>query len=605
MKRIKEIISGRMVGLFKAAERFPVTVAGFVAALMVVYAIILEGHTPQLILQKWVFTLVVGAILGMTLQFLVERFGRLSTRRTAVYVMGLLLTAGYFFILLPVTEISQAVVIRSLVAVFALICMVLWVPSIGGKSDFNRIALVYFKTFATSWLYAAVLSAGAAAVIAAVDTLLFSVNDDTYAYSMATVWILFAPVYFLSLLPRFDHRQNILENVTELGGIPESDAVREAGAYPRFLEILVSYIAIPLVAVYTAVLAAYFAKILVTQTWPSGQLGPMVLVYSAAGLLIFVLASLLDNGFSNGYTRVFPKVLIPVVIMQLISVGIRLEAYGVTESRYYVALFGAFSLAAGLLLSFSPVSKNGRIAFLAAVFALVSILPPMDAFSVSRNSQIGRLEGILAAEGMLVGGELVAKADATERTKAETTSLVNYLQSSGGLAYIEWLPEAFEAHEDFARTFGFERTYKPAGGQRYAMVSLDPGIPLEVEGFDVLLSFDLARYEKETGPLSQRIELAGETYEVRVTRISPEDAVVTLVVPGGDEALMIALDDAASSIVPEMGAIKELMLPEAMTVAAENDRFRMSVVFRGIHMYEMDRGDIASDYGFYVLVGDK
>lgn len=601
MKDVKGTLVRRAQGLIKAAERFPVSVAGFVATLLVVYAIIGDDFNPPLILQKVVFTLVVGAILGIAIQFAVERFDRLSGRRAAVYIAGLLLTLGYFLILLPASEISDAVVIRSLVTIFALICVVLWVPSSGGKADFNRIALTYFKTFATSWLYAAVLTAGFAAVIATVDILLFDVSDEAYAYSMATVWILFAPVYFLSLLPRFDHRQNPLENGSGSGfsgGTDKSD-------YPRFLEILVSYIAVPLVAVYTAVLAAYLGKILVTQVWPSGQLGPMVLIYSAAGLLIYVMASLLDNGFSKVYTRVFPKVLIPAVILQLISVGIRIEAYGVTESRYYVALFGAFSLAAGLMLSFSPVSKNGRVALLAALFALGSILPPVDAFTVSRNSQIGRLEGLLAAEGMLVNGKLVAKAEATELTKAETTSIVNYLKGSGGLAYIEWLPEDFKAYEDFAQTFGFERTYNPAGGQRYAMVSLDPGMALEVEGFDQLLSFDVARYEKELEPQSQSVELAGDTFEVKVTRTAPADAVVKLVTPVGDEVLAIALNDAVSGIVPEMGAIKEMMLPEAMTVAVENDKFRMSVVFRGIHLYEMDQGEIASDYSFYVLVGDK
>lgn len=601
MKDIKGSLVRRLQGLIKAAERFPVSVAGFAAALLVVYAIIGEDLDPALIMQKMVFTLVIGAVLGIVIQFAVESFDGLSSRRVVAYVAGLLLTVGYFLILLPASEISDAVVIRSLVTVFALICVVLWVPSAGGRADFNRVALTYVKTFATSWLYAAVLSAGFAAVIASVDILLLDVSDKVYAYSMATVWILFAPVYFLSLLPRFDHRHKALENGSN-ADFPGGAVMFE---YPRFLEILVSYIAVPLVAVYTAVLATYLGKILVTQVWPSGQLGPMVLLYSAAGLLIFVMASLLDNGFAKAYTRVFPKVLIPVVVLQLISVGIRLEAYGVTESRYYVALFGAFSLAAGLMLSFSPVSKNGRVALLAAVFALGSILPPVDAFTVSRQSQIGRLEGLLAAEGMLVNGELVAKAEAAELTKAETTSIVNYLQGSGGLAYVKWLPEDFIAYEDFARTFGFERTYMPAGGQRYSMVSLDPGAALEVEGFDKLLSFEVARYEKEMEPHSQSIELAGETYEVKVTRTSPEDAVVKLVTPVGDEVLAIALEDAVNSIAPEMGALKEMMLPEAMTVAVENDRFRMSVVFRGIHRYEMDQGEIASDYSFYVLVGRK
>jgi hypothetical protein len=137
---------------------------------------------------------------------------------------------------------------------------------------------------------------------------------------------------------------------------------REASSYPRFLEILVSYIAIPLVAAYTLVLLAYFVKIAITKTWPSGQLGPMILAYSIAGLVIYVLASGLNNRVAVFYQRVFPKVLIPIVVMQLVSVYIRLQAYGITESRYYVALFGIFSIVIGMVLSFRPVKRNSLIA---------------------------------------------------------------------------------------------------------------------------------------------------------------------------------------------------------------------------------------------------
>ena len=88
----------------------------------------------------------------------------------------------------------------------------------------------------------------------------------------------------------------------------------------------------------------------------------MILAYSAVGLVLFVLASRLSNRIAVLYKFIFPKVLIPIVGMQLMSVSIRLRAYGVTESRYYVALFGIFSLAVGLILTLRPKTKNGIIA---------------------------------------------------------------------------------------------------------------------------------------------------------------------------------------------------------------------------------------------------
>jgi len=78
----------------------------------------------------------------------------------------------------------------------------------------------------------------------------------------------------------------------------------------------------------------------------------------------------------------FPKVMIPVVVMQLISVGIRLNAYGITESRYYVVLFGIFSILMGILLSRRNRFKYSVIALFAAIFAVLSVVPPFDAFAV-------------------------------------------------------------------------------------------------------------------------------------------------------------------------------------------------------------------------------
>lgn len=600
MNKLEDFMKRRLWGLANAAARFPVSVAGFVAAAVVVYILIAGEGTSELILEKWLFTLVVGSVLGMALQFAVERFEKLEKRRTLIYGAGLLLTAGYFLILLPAPEISETIGIRSVVAVFSMLCMVLWLPSFGKAADFNKVALTHVKTFATSWLYGAVLSAGIAAVIATVDALLFSVNDDAYAYAMTTVWIVFAPVYYLSLLPLFDHRKKqYLEDGFE--GVPVSS--ENAAVMPKFFEILISYIAVPLVAVYTAVLAAYCGKILVTQTWPSGQLGPMVLVYSAAGLAVFVLASLLDNGFARAYTKVFPKAWIPVVVMQLISVGIRLNAYGVTESRYYVALFGAFSLVAALMLSFSPVSKNGRVALLAAVFALVSIVPPVDAFTVSRNSQIERLEAILTADGMLADGALVPKAAASQHTREETTSIVNYLSNSGSLSYVRWLPEDFKSYEDFAGTFGFERTYAGDRSQRYAMVSLDPDKTLDVAGYDRMMAFQLFRHKEARAVLTRPVLLEGKAYNVVVTRTSSVDGKVALVTSGGEELVALQLYEAVEGFLPQMGADKPVMPPEALTTATESNGFRIAVVFESVSLFEMDQGERVADYGFYVLVG--
>lgn len=592
MGRLKEVLTNSIKGISIAGFRFPMTIVSLLAAASIIFRLIAINGTLPLMLQKLIFTFVVGAVLGMAVQFAVERFHKFSGRRILVYGVALLLLVGYFLILLPAPEISAEITVRSLVAVFALICMVLWVPPYESEVNFNLVALVHFKSVFTSLLYSGVLSAGIAAIIGTVDILLFNVDQDTYAYAMTVIWVLFAPVYYLSLLPRFNGKSEADQSMME-----------HASSYPKFLDILVSKIAIPLISAYTLVLIAYFLKIVFTRTWPSGQVGPMVLVYSIAGLLIFILSSLLENRFALFYRKVFPKILIPVVIMQLISVGIRLNSYGVTESRYYVAIFGVFSIIAGVLLSFNSVSKNGRIALLAAAFAIISIIPPVDAFTVSRHSQINRIESILKDEGMLMDGKIIKKEDASEYTKIETTSILYYLERSSSLKYIDWLPEDFKIYHDMKPTFGFEPTY-PAytgGDQRYIYVSLDGQQPLPVSGYDVLLNAFIGRYMNEKEMVDRDFEFDGKTYGLKVDRISNDEVRVSILDSSGIELVGTGLKEFAQGLVGETTVTKEALSPNEMSFDVIENGYKLKIIFQNISYTSGSGTDSGMDYGFYVL----
>jgi hypothetical protein len=373
------------------------------------------------------------------------------------------------------------------------------------------------------------------------------------------------------------------------------------------LEILVSYIAIPLVATYTLVLLAYFIKILVTLHWPSGQLGPMVLVYSAAGLLIFILASLLENRFAALYRKIFPKVLIPVVIMQLISVGIRLNAYGVTESRYYVALFGVFSIVVGVLLSLKPISKNSYIALLAAVFAIFSIIPPLDAFTVSRISQITRVEQILQAEGILFEGNLTPKTNASEHTKTETTNILSYLDRRSTLKYINWLPEDFNIYQDMKSVFGFEPTYPNYVGEetRYFYAGLDAQKPVIISGYDIAMTVHSERYMKDEGIKSYHFTLEGIDYELFVERLSNQETKVSIRDASGIELIGTGLYEFVQGLAKTGNAPKEAMPPEKMTLDVSQNGYKLKIIFQNVNITYGAEADAGVDYSALVLFGDQ
>jgi len=599
MKRFKIIILNITKGMSHAGKRFPLTVLSLFGAAGILWYIISLREMPGLLIQKIMFTLVVGAFLGMAAQFAVERFDRLMKYRPIVYGVSLLLILGYFFILWPAPEINEEIGIRTFVAIFAMLCAVLWIPSCQErnetcKSDFNIVALIHAKSMFTSVLYSAVLSAGISAIILSIDMLLFKVNPDSYAYMMTLVWVLFAPIYYLSLLPKFGS-----DDAADIEMLNRSES------YPRFLEILVSYIAIPLIAAYTLVLLAYFVKILVTFNWPSGQVGPMVLIYSAAGLIVFVLSSLLENRFAELYRLIFPKVLIPVVIMQLVSVGIRLNAYGVTESRYYVALFGIFSIATALLLSFRPVSKNRFIALLAAGFAIVSIIPPVDAFTVSRGSQINRVETILSSEGILKDGKLTPKSDVSDITKSETTSILTYLDNRSSLEYVTWLPEDFNMYEDMKTTIGFEPTYSSYPGEetQYFYASLDAANPLNITGYDISVNTYSNRSENLKESTAFDFAVRGTDYVLSVERVSKDEAIVSVMDATGKELVETGLHDFAKNMAGtgDGSLSKESLPPEDMTLDVDQNGYKLRIVFQNISTTYGNGTDAGTDYATIIF----
>lgn len=594
MNRFFKAIIHSFQGMFRAIARFPLTAICLTGATILVCYMISLHREPALLVQKMMFTSLLGAFLGVAAQFVCERFKYERFKRIVVYLISVLLILGYFCILYPVPSITYAVRARTFVAIFAMFCTFLWIPSFRGKADFNSIALTHFKSAFTSILYSAVLSAGISSIIAAIDILLFNVNRDAYPYTLAIIWIFFSTLYYLSLLPRFNSEEE-----------DDLSYAAHSASYPKILKILISYIAIPLVAAYSLVLIAYFMKILLTLTWPSGQLGPMILAYSAAGLIIFVLASHLEDKFADAYRKVFPKVLILTVIMQLVSVGIRLNAYGITESRYYLTLFGIYSLVCGIVLSFKPVTKNSIIALLGAGLAIISVIPPVDAFTVSRNSQIARLENLLRSEGVLTDGKITPKSDVTMKLRLESTSILNYLERRNYLQYMTWLPSDFKTFDQMKDTFGFEPSYESISpSTTYFYASLDMQKPMNIQGYDLMINASSYRNtpESEKSRSTFDFQVHNVKYTLFIDRLTAQETRVSVKNAEGAELVGTNLYDFASSLSGAGTAPKESLPAEVMTLNVENNGSKLRIILQNVNIsYGAD--DAGADYTFFVLFG--
>ncbi|MFZ7131862.1 MAG: DUF4153 domain-containing protein [Eubacteriales bacterium] len=121
-----------------------------------------------------------------------------------------------------------------------------------------------------------------------------------------------------------------------------------------------NYIVIPLITVYTFILYAYFLKILVTWQWPQGLVSHLVLWYACIGVgVLFLITPLLQKNFFNHlFKMIFSKGILPLLVMMFISIGLRVQQYGITENRYFVILLGLW--VTGIMIYFA-LRKNKAV----------------------------------------------------------------------------------------------------------------------------------------------------------------------------------------------------------------------------------------------------
>jgi hypothetical protein len=183
----------------------------------------------------------------------------------------------------------------------------------------------------------------------------------------------------------------------------------------RAAAVLVKFVPVPLLLVYTAILDAYAAKIALAWELPKGTLGAMVVGY------LFVGAATLLLGYPSRETggalvRLFWRywvwlAALPVALL-FVAVSRRVADYGLTEQRYLMVLIGIWAL----ILAAFRLAQGARfdLRLLPGVLALLLLAAsfgPGGAIGLSVLSQKAELASILSGKGMLVDGKIVPRGE--------------------------------------------------------------------------------------------------------------------------------------------------------------------------------------------------
>ncbi|MFZ7944447.1 DUF4153 domain-containing protein [Neobacillus sp. 19] len=573
MKWLKKL-THTLTGLTDAIARFPLTTL-FLLGTVFINSYMISNEKDG---SKILLTFVVGAFLSAVFQVVYDRFFSKLSIQVILMGMVVLLTAGYYLIIRQAPDPGMEIEMRTVVALFALLIAFIWVPVIRSSTSFNKSFMVTFKSFFNSLFFSGVIFGGISIILTAIDQLIFSIDSSAYAHTANFIFILFAPMYFLSLIPKYPGANEKNK--------PRKETIDKAASCPKFLEILLSYILIPLLAVFTLILVTYIIKNIGGEFWTDNLLEPMLVSYAITVILVYILVSEIENKFTATFRMIFPKVLVPIVLFQIMSSIFSLADSGVTHTRYYVILFGIFAAVAGILMSVFPVRKNGVIAAMLIIFSAVSIVPPVDAFTISRTSQSKILKNVLVKNNMLEHNKIRPNASISDKDKQIITNSVQYLYMMGYTKNMKWLPDDFNAYEDFHDTFGFDEYQKQDHFTQSIYLDLQQSTPITITGFDTFAKIEILMSDQHSD--DKVFDMVKEGKEYTLFKNFQQDH-YDLQLKDSNDLTLISYNtqeifDKFSHYNPSKGQISA----EEATFTNENDRAKLTIVVQNLGIEKQD-----------------
>ena len=546
---------------------------------------------------KLILTLGIAGALGIVVQLANERF--FENRRNiqvVIYSASFLFVVGYYIYLQHNDFFQYSVMIRSCVLFFTIFIGSCWVPSI--KRDefaFSKSFIVFIKSLFTSLFLAAVLMIGLLIVIQAFNFLIIPIDTQVYGYLTALVWLGFFPFYFLSLLPHFPDEKET-----------ENKGYQRAVTVPKFLEVLLSYIVVPLLGFYTLVLLLYIFRNITGDFWNDNLLESLLVSYVVTGWFVLFLIDSLSNKTVTMFKKYFPSLLFIVTGLQGAASLLKVAQFGMTDGRYFILLFVVFSLISSIIYLFF----HQKVAFIPGLLvglSVISILPFIDAVSLGTRSQVRQMENVLQQNDMIQDHQIQPDDSIPTDQKRKIAHSYQYLSKVDQLQDISYLSEQILENRDFSEIFGFDiNSLEDSGdtinGNNQAKsfsidVREDDPLQIEVDDGGLVLPLHVAAGEFIQSEAKNRMTVSYRNKQYRLVWDEKGEEKTDLILEDDKGKQLVRYD---LQFLRELAASRraasnsELLPAEDLTFSEEFDGGELKI--HVTHLYVEEGQDIDADF---------
>jgi len=308
---------------------------------------------------------------------------RLMSRNIFVSLFAVATLVGIFFYLPKslddyISHQEGQIVFPMLLA--GLFSFIIVAPFINYKAS-NREFFEWLKAFFYTILFTAILSIVllfilkiGAEIVSGLFGLDFGYRYDEYIFFCS--FGCFFPYIFITFLPKD----------------PRTLSVK---AYNKIEEIFFKYFLSGLFIAYFIIIYTYLGKMILLSEYPKGMVSINIIAFSALAIMTYLFWTPLWNERNSKYKKVIWIAIILQVILLVVALYLRVDAYGWTFGRLVLATLGFWLFA----LSFYALLKKEisfRCIFLAIPFII--ILNLFFASSISKSSQQEKLRNLLSTK---------------------------------------------------------------------------------------------------------------------------------------------------------------------------------------------------------------
>ena len=549
MKKIKENVKKFLLHFKSGFERFPITIIlAFLHFITGIYIAEVRSFQSDEFIE--VNLLLFGSIfITAMFEMLYEKYFYKKNRWLVRGIYSVITFAVSIIVFVEYLRTSDYYNIYYFTLIPISIVLFLLIPILKKKENKEKYLQSVFSNFVITGIFVAVLWIGIEIILTTVNYLFFNSGDSLFfrltTYSFWFITEVFGVSLFLSLLKKPDDN---LENYE----------------FPFIFNLLIKFVIIPLIIIYTGVLYIYMAKVLISMHLPKGLISHLVLWYTAFSVAVMILITPFtqkDKFFEN-FKKYFPYFSIPLIFASLFAVFQRTYQYGITENRYYV-LISIFWLFFCMILYIRKMNITGIFISLIACL-VISVYTPLSAKNVSNFSQSQRLKRMLVKYGALKDGKIskiTQKLTNNEGSQIYTT--IQYISDNSTIAKLNFKNEKGEVYstlgdlekgldvkeswKDYYYRSDDEGNYEERKVVTYKVKNIENSeIISDIAGYDNFISYKNVYNED---PINQENE--SEKYKIIL-----KNKTITINSKDGTELAKINYEDAVKQIASKLRTLK-------------------------------------------------